>query len=108
MHSNAPWPSDDVVIAHTRRWLTEIVIGLELCPFAKPVHVKGQIRYFVSQADHAEALLEDLLNELQRLVDADPGALETTLLIHPHVFPDFLDYNEFLSIAEFALEDLGL
>jgi len=108
MPSSAPWPSDDVVIAQTRRWLTEIVIGLELCPFAKPVHAKGQIRYFVSRADHPEALLQDLLNEMQGLVDADPAALDTTLLIHPRVLPDFLEYNDFLSVAEFALEDMGL
>jgi len=108
MPSSVPWPSDDLVIARTRAWLTEIVIGLELCPFAKPVHVKGQIRYAVSSAEEPEALLQDLLNELQVLADADPAAVDTTLLIHPRALPDFLDYNDFLSIAEFALEDLGL
>jgi uncharacterized protein len=108
MPSSAPWPNDDVLIAHTRAWLTEIVIGLELCPFAKPVHVKGQIRYFVSSAETPEALLQDLLNELQALADADPATVDTTLLIHPRALPDFLDYNDFLSVAEFALEDLGL
>jgi len=101
-------PSDDTVIAHTRAWLTEIVIGLELCPFAKPVHVKGQIRYVVSPAEQPEALLQDLLNELNALADADAAQVDTTLLIHPHVLPDFLEYNDFLGVAEFALEDLGL
>jgi hypothetical protein len=100
--------SDDAVIAVTRGWLTEIVIGLELCPFAKPVHVKGQIRYVVSAAEDPEALLQNLLTELQALADADPALVDTTLLIHPHALPDFLDYNEFLSVAEFALDDLGL
>ena len=108
MPASAPWPSDDVVIAQTRGWLEQIVIGLELCPFAKPVHAKDQIRYFVSSAEHPEALLQDLLNELPALAEADPIRLDTTLLIHPRVLPDFLDYNEFLSVAEFALEDLGL
>jgi uncharacterized protein len=106
MSSSAP--SDELVIAHTRAWLTEIVISLELCPFAKPVHVKGQIRYFVSSAEDPEALLQDLLNELQALVDADPALVDTTLLIHPRALPDFLEYNDFLSVAEFALEDMGL
>jgi uncharacterized protein len=106
MSSSAP--SDEVVIAQTRAWLTEIVIGLELCPFAKPPHVKGQIRYFVSAAETPEALLQDLLDELSALADADPRLVETTLLIHPRALPDFLDYNDFLSVAEFALEDLGL
>jgi uncharacterized protein len=108
MPSSVPWASDDVVIAQTRAWLTEIVIGLELCPFAKPVHAKGQVRYFVSRAEDPEALLQDLLNELQTLADADPALVDTTLLIHPRVLPDFLDYNDFLSVADFALKDLGL
>jgi|SRR6478609_10776634 len=102
------FPSDDVVLAQTRAWLTEIVIGLELCPFAKPVHVKGQIRYCVSSAETPEALLQDLLDELRALADADPARIETTLLIHPRALPDFLEYNDFLSVAEFALEDMGL
>jgi len=108
MPSRTPWPSDDLVIAQTRGWLTEIVIGLELCPFAKPVHVKGQIRYVVSSAEEPEALLQDLLNELHALADADPAMVDTTLLIHPRALPDFLEYNDFLSVAEFAVEDLGL
>jgi len=108
MPSSVHWPSDEVVVAQTRAWLTEIVIGLELCPFAKPVHVKGQIRYSVSSADTPEALLQDLLTELRALADADPAALDTTLLIHPRALPDFLEYNDFLSVAEFAVEDMGL
>jgi len=108
MAPSTPWPSDDVAIARTRAWLTEIVIGLELCPFAKPVHVKGQIRYVVSSAEEPEALLQDLLNELHGLADADPAAVDTTLLIHPRALADFLEYNDFLSVAEFAVEDLGL
>jgi hypothetical protein len=108
MPSSASWPSDDVVIARTRAWLTEIVIGLELCPFAKPVHVKGQIRYVVSSAENPEALLQALLDELSFLADAEPSEVDTTLLIHPRALPEFLEYNDFLSVAEFALEDMGL
>ena len=108
MSSSEPWPSDEAVVAATRSWLTEIVIGLELCPYAKPVHVKGQIRYFVSTAEDPETLLQDLLNELQGLAEADPALVDTTLLVHPRALPDFLEYNDFLSVAEFALEDLGL
>jgi len=108
MPSSVHWPSNEVVIAQTRAWLTEIVIGLELCPFAKQVHVKGQIRYFVSLAETPEALLQDLLTELRGLADTDPAAVDTTLLIHPRALPDFLEYNDFLSVAEFAVEDMGL
>jgi hypothetical protein len=100
--------SDEAVIEATRTWLERAVIGLNLCPFAKAVHVKRQIRYVVSHAENEEALLEDLLHELQLLAAADPGDIETTLLIHPRVLRDFLDYNDFLDIADAAVDELGL
>lgn len=108
MAAPADWPSDETVIARTRAWLTEVVIGLALCPFAKPVHVKDQIRYVVSSAETPESLLQDLLNELQLLAEAEPTLIDTTLLIHPRALPDFLDYNDFLGVAELLLEDMGL
>ena len=108
MPAQTAWPSAETVIAETRAWLSEIVIGLELCPFAKPVHAKGQIRYVVSAAETPEALVEDLLSELQTLWDEEPNAVDTTLLIHPRALPDFLDYNDFLDVADAALEDLEL
>ncbi|WP_146910310.1 DUF1415 domain-containing protein [Arenimonas daejeonensis] len=100
--------SDEAVIAATRDWLEKAVIGLNLCPFAKAVHVKRQIRYVVSHAENEESLLEDLLHELQLLASADPGDIETTLVIHPRVLRDFLDYNDFLDIADAAVEELDL
>ena len=103
-----PWPSDETVIAETQHWLSQIVIGLELCPFAKAVQAKAQIRYFVSAAETPERLLFDLLNELRGLAAAPPEAVDTTLLILPRALPDFLDYNDFLHVAELVLEDLEL
>ena len=94
--------TDTDIISATQAWLEKAVIGLNLCPFAKAVHVKGQIRYVVSAATTPEALLEDLLNELRALQDADPEQIDTTLLIHPYVLNDFLDYNDFLDIADAA------
>jgi hypothetical protein len=108
MPSSKAWPSEATVLEETRAWLSQIVIGLELCPFAKPVHVKGQIRYQVSLAESPEALLQDLLAELSLLSEADPEAIDTTLLIHPRVLGDFLDYNDFLSVTEVTLEQLEL
>jgi len=98
----------DAVIAKTREWLERAVIGLNLCPFAKAVHVKEQIRYVVSGAQTAEQLLADLVGELSFLADADPDACDTTLLIHPHVLNDFLDYNDFLELADKVVEESGL
>jgi hypothetical protein len=96
------------MIAQTQRWLEKAVIGLNLCPFAKAVHVKQQIRYVVSDATGEEALLADLLQELEALYDADPEHVETTLLIHPYVLTDFLDYNQFLEVADAAVSELEL
>ncbi|WP_034294450.1 DUF1415 domain-containing protein [Herbaspirillum sp. RV1423] len=102
------FPTDDIVIDLTRAWVSEAVIGLNLCPFAKSVYVKDQIRYAVSHADNEADLAQDLLDELHRLHAADPQQLDTTLLIHPRVLRDFLDYNNFLDIADRILQDAGL
>jgi hypothetical protein len=99
---------DDQIIAATQHWLEKAVIGLNLCPFAKAVHVKQQVRYVVSNATTPEALLETLMNELQLLSDTDPEVTDTTLLIHPFVLNDFMDYNEFLDVADAAVEDMQL
>lgn len=99
---------DDAIVAATRKWLERAVIGLNLCPFAKSVHVKEQVRYVVSNATTPEQLLETLMDELQRLSDTSPDEVDTTLLIHPFVLSDFEDYNEFLDVADVALEDMQL
>ncbi len=99
---------DEQIIAATRNWLDKAVIGLNLCPFAKAVYVKKQVRFVVSAATTPEALLESLMNELQLLSDTDPEVTDTTLLIHPFVLTDFLDFNEFLDVADAAVEDMQL
>lgn len=99
---------DEQIIAATRNWLEKAVIGLNLCPFAKAVYVKEQVRYVVSSATTPEQLLEELMNELQLLSDTPAEHIDTTLLIHPFVLSDFLDYNEFLDVADAAVEDMQL
>ena len=108
MSTATPHADDARIIAATERWLERAVIGLNLCPFAKAVQVKKQVRYVVSDASTPEALLETLMDELQTLADADPEQIDTTLLIHPRVLTDFADYNEFLDVADAALEDMQL
>ena len=105
---SSPAIDRDAVVAETVTWVEKAVIGLNLCPFAKAVHVKQQIRYVVCDADTPEALLEKLMEELQYLADADPEKVDTTMLIHPNVLTDFEDYNEFLDVADAALEELEL
>lgn len=99
---------DSAVVAATRRWVERAVIGLNLCPFAKSVHVGDRIRYVVSHARTPDALLADLGRELQALHAADPQQVDTTLLIHPFVLDDFLDYNDFLDLADAAVQALDL
>ena len=95
----------DTVIEATRQWLEKAVIGLNLCPFAKTVYLKDQVRIVVSVAPHLDGLLEDLDRELDFLAAADPSEVDTTLLIHPTLLPDFLDFNDVMQLAEAAVEE---
>ena len=95
-------------IRDTVQWLEKAVIGLNLCPFAKAVYVKQQVRFVLSDASTPEALLEELAEELVLLRDIDPDQVDTTLIVHPDVLTDFLDYNDFLDNADAAVEALDL
>ena len=95
-------------LADTQRWLQRAVIGLNLCPFAKAVQQKGQIRFVCSSASDAETLAADLAAEIQHLAAADPQHIDTTLLVHPQVLQDFDDYNQFLDTADALLASLHL
>lgn len=99
---------EDVVIADTVRWLEKAVIGLNLCPFAKSVHVKGQLHYVVSQASDAEGVAIDLHRELEALAESSPEKRDTTLLILPQAFAEFLDFNDFTELADDLVEELDL
>ncbi|MBI5752465.1 MAG: DUF1415 domain-containing protein [Hydrogenophilales bacterium] len=105
--AGAPATTEEIVAA-TRTWLERAVIGLNLCPFAKAVHVHQRVRYCVSSAQSTTALLEDITSELRTLQAADPNQCETTLLIHPGVLTDFIEFSLFLRTAEATLSKLGL
>lgn len=104
--------TNQVVIVDTQRWLERAVIGLNLCPFAKAVHVKGLIRYAVSEATTPAELLTDLKNELNSLANMDVAcvsiAYDTTLLIAPYCLKDFLDFNDFLGKADKLIAKMKL
>ena len=99
---------DEEVLSATRLWLEKAVIGLNLCPFAKAVYVKNQVRLVVSHARHADDFLEELDRELDLLVASPADEIDTTLLIHPSLFEDFLDFNDFLEVAEDVVHEHGL
>ena len=100
--------SDAQVLEATRLWLEKAVIGLNLCPFAKAVYVKNQVRMVVSKARHADDLLGELDRELDLLVASPADEIDTTLLIHSSLFEDFLDFNDFLEVAEGVVDEHGL
>lgn len=101
-------PLDKTIIAQTQEWLEKAVIGLNLCPFAKSVHIKKQIRYVVSKAQTEDDLLKDLISELRFLSQTQASEVDTTLVIHPKVLKDFYEYNEFLDVADAALVEMDL
>lgn len=106
--ASAPEESAEPYVRDTVHWLERAVIGLNLCPFAKAVHVKGQIHYAVTLADDPAQVLEVLRSELTALALAEPERRDTTLLVVPRCLTDFIDFNDFLDTAEAVLEELDL
>ena len=94
--------------ADIRRWLERAVIGMNLCPFAKSVYVRNQVRIVISDADNTDDLREELGEEMLHLRDTAPELTDTTLLVLPSVLGDFLDYNDFLDEADALIEALEL
>jgi len=103
-------PSDRAgeVLQTTERWLERSVIGLNLCPFAKAVHVKGQIHYALTWSQETADVLDDLTVALHDLLAQDPQQRDTTLLIAPKAFPDFWDFHGFVQRADKLLRSLHL
>lgn len=96
------------VAAEVRLWVDKAVIGLNLCPFAKAVQARGQVRYAVSDATDAQGVLTDLEDELMRLSQADPQEIDTTLLILPDALDDFYDFNDFEDLSDRLLKRMRL
>ena len=105
--STADSTATALAVSATRIWIERVVIGLNLCPFARAAQGRGRTRYVGCAATDVDALLEAFANEV-RLLQATPvQALETTVLVHPFVLNDFADYNDFLDVADAALDALG-
>lgn len=100
--------SNSLILASTQHWLARAVIGLNLCPYAKSVYTKGQVRYVVSTSTSDEGVLSDLEAELVYLANADPAQVDTSLLIVSNTLKDFFDYNCFLVRAQRMLKIKGL
>lgn len=94
------------VIGATKRWVETVVIGLNLCPFAKREVVNNRVRFTLTEAVTEEQLLIALEDELALL--GKDSSIETTLLIHPAALQDFYDYNQFLDLADRLLAEMKL
>jgi hypothetical protein len=101
-------PGDPPVIAQTRRWVEQAVIGLNLCPFANAVLRKDQIEFRVSHASNRDALWQDLLQSIEGLLATPAARTDTLLLIHPWTLTDFFEFNDFVGDAEALLAQAGL
>lgn len=99
---------ESAVVEQTRRWVENVVVGLNLCPFAAPVVRQQSIRYAESEARDDETVLQDFLTELDRLQQTDEKALSTTLVIFPQALDDFYHYLDMLALMERALKKAGL
>lgn len=100
-------PDNETLIARTRCWVEKAVVALNLCPFARKPFEGEQVRYVVSRAESEEQLFADLQHELEHLRQSAPEVVETTVLIHPGVLNDFLDYNDFLGVVDELIEQGG-
>lgn len=97
----------DPALSRCQAWLERAVIGLNLCPYARAPHVGGRIRWVLSAAASSDALVEELLRELEHLRQHDIAEVETTLLVIPRLLADFEDYLDLLHAAEALLQALG-
>lgn len=100
--------NDSLIVEHTKTWLEKAIIGLNLCPFAKAVYVKDQVRIVISHAKHLDGFLEDLDRELEHLAQCDPNVTDTSLLVHPSLFDDFLTFNDMVFLADQAIAEHDL
>lgn len=98
---------DQQIISDVRQWLDDVVIGLNLCPFAAKPRAEDRVRICVSHATTDEALLDDMQAELERLSDTPASELETTVLAIPDMLSDFEDYNQFLDLVDLWLQQFG-
>lgn len=97
-----------VVVEATRRWVQEVVIGLNLCPFAAGPMENDNIRYRLCTQEQTDAIYRELLEEIERFVDLPLAQAETGLFIVPYGLQVFDDYLELLYSADQALREAGL
>jgi hypothetical protein len=98
----------DGFIAKTQLWVRQFVVGLNMCPFAKSVMSKGQIRYVVNMSDEAHEIVDLVDQEMMNLFEALDPSVETVLLILPKVSQDFMEFQLLTQACRRRIKALGL
>ena len=91
-----------------RAWLAEFVVGLNLCPFARPLLGADNLRIAISNETEPGGLRRDLLQELDLLQRSTEAQIATTLLAFTAALGEFDDYLDFLGEAQDLLVEAGL
>jgi hypothetical protein len=94
--------------ALTLYWLEKIVIGLDLCPFAKGPYERGLVRVVENESTLESDQLSFFLDELERLQQTPRTELSTTLISFINDETDFLDFNDFVGLCEDMMVESGL
>lgn len=89
------------------RWLNQVVIGLNLCPFAARPVSENRVRLRLCEAADEESVLGALEAEMLYLDQHPPQEVETTLLVLANCLQDFFDYNVFLGWADQLIKRNG-
>lgn len=97
---------NDTVIKITQDWIETFVLGLNLCPFARHPYRTGKIKYVLFEGENLELLTEMLVNELEYLDNTPPSVCETTLIVLKEALPEFLDFLDYLEVAEYVVEQI--
>ena len=95
-------------IKQTKQWVEQIVVGLNLCPFAKVPFNKNLIRYVLFEGTDMESLIHLVISELETLTKTSSTEIETTLLVTPNVLQEFEEYLDLFHLLNDVLEKLNL
>ncbi len=96
------------IVDETKNWVEKLVIGVNLCPFAKLPFQQDRIRFVEVQSEDEADLIRTLLQEMSDLVEQPAAQLETTLIIFPNQLNEFADYLEFVAYADELLQEAEL
>ena len=91
-----------------RAWLNHFVVGLNLCPFARPVVSSNSLRIHVCESDRLQLVAETFMDELLLIQRSLESEIATTLLVFPNALNDFDEYLSFIENAEEQIEEMGL